>query len=66
MRILEILKVYSQLTHTYESTELRALWPRHDVSIVALNPSNMREAGFEQARRSDIRRHLPILEDLWK
>lgn len=28
-------------------------------------PDKMRSAGFEHARRSDIREHLPILEDLW-
>ena len=34
--------------------------------IVEPVPSEMREAGFEQARRSDIRRHLVTLEDLWR
>lgn len=38
MRILEILATYPQLSHTYESSELRSLWPRHEMSVVALRP----------------------------
>jgi len=29
-------------------------------------PEEKRRAGFEQARKSDIRSHLPLLTDLWK
>lgn len=29
-------------------------------------PESMRRAGFEHARRADIREHLPLLTDLWK
>ena len=28
-------------------------------------PASMRSAGFEHARRSDIREHLPLLTNLW-
>jgi hypothetical protein len=29
-------------------------------------PASMRRAGFEHARRADIREHLPLLTNLWK
>ncbi len=28
-------------------------------------PEEMREKGFEQAKKSDVREHLPVLTDLW-
>src|SRR2546423_1014711 len=43
VRVLAILERYPQLSETYIATELRALWPRHDISIIAMNGANLRQ-----------------------
>ena len=42
--MLAILERYPQLSETYIATELRALSPRHDVTIAALHPADVPEA----------------------
>lgn len=41
MRVAAILERYPQMSETYISTELGALWPRHDISVIALNPADL-------------------------
>ena len=44
MRVLAILSRYPQLSETYISTELRTLWPKHDVSIIGLGSPDLPQA----------------------
>ena len=61
MRVLTILERYPQLSETYISTELRTLWARHDVSIIALQPPDL--AQQEHLPYQLIRRdHARLLE----
>lgn len=46
MRVLVVLERYPQLSETYISTELRALWPKHELSIIAQRPADLPQTTY--------------------
>ena len=72
-RVLYVVRDFPQISQSYIKNEIEAVEREFDVFVVALKriiagpfPEEMREKGFELARRSDIARHKILLTELWQ